>query len=571
MIKRDPTQALASGSTEGSADIDESFLRAVINTLPDLIWLKDPDGVYLSCNTRFEQLYGVQALSILGKTDYDFVDKKLADYFREHDRKAMLKGAPSVNEEWLTFAADGYRGLFETIKTPMHDRNGRLVGVLGIARDITERSRIDRMLQQREQEFRTLAENAPMNIVRYDLACRAVYANPRMLQTLNLPAEAMLHKRPTEVITGAESEAYEAAIRQVITQQTEQYLEFAWPDAYGELTYQGVRVVPELDSAGVVSGALAMGSDITALKRAELASRQSLDGLRITASVFDTAQEAILITDAHNCIIEVNPAFTTITGYSRDEALGKTPKMLGSGRQSPQFYAEMWQSLQEKKMWRGEIWNRRKCGEVYAELLSISVICDEAGKVQRHVGVFSDITYFKDHEAELSRVANYDALTGIPNRRLLSDRLAQAIAHAQRNGRMLAVCYLDLDGFKEVNDRYGHKTGDDLLVQITRRLQDELRAGDTLARLGGDEFVLLLNDLAQEVECFQILERFMQSISMPVQLEEQWISVSVSIGAVFYLADGESGSGDTLLRHADQAMYVAKQSGKNRIHCHRQH
>ena len=571
MIKRDPTQALASGSTEGSADIDESFLRAVINTLPDLIWLKDPDGVYLSCNTRFEQLYGVQALSILGKTDYDFVDKKLADYFREHDRKAMLKGAPSVNEEWLTFAADGYRGLFETIKTPMHDRNGRLVGVLGIARDITERSRIDRMLQQREQEFRTLAENAPMNIVRYDLACRAVYANPRMLQTLNLPAEAMLHKRPTEVITGAESEAYEAAIRQVITQQTEQYLEFAWPDAYGELTYQGVRVVPELDSAGVVSGALAMGSDITALKRAELASRQSLDGLRITASVFDTAQEAILITDAHNCIIEVNPAFTTITGYSRDEALGKTPKMLGSGRQSPQFYAEMWQSLQEKKMWRGEIWNRRKCGEVYAELLSISVICDEAGKVQRHVGVFSDITYFKDHEAELSRVANYDALTGIPNRRLLADRLAQAIAHAQRNGRMLAVCYLDLDGFKEVNDRYGHKIGDDLLVQITRRLQDELRAGDTLARLGGDEFVLLLNDLAQEVECFQILERFMQSISTPAQLEGQWISVSVSIGAVFYLADGESGSGDTLLRHADQAMYVAKQSGKNRIHCHRQH
>ena len=288
------------------------------------------------------------------------------------------------------------------------------------------------------------------------------------------------------------------------------------------------------------------------------------DALRITASVFDNSQEAIVITDAHNVIIDVNPAFTFITGYLRDEVLGRNPKFLSSGRQDQSFYADMWKSLQEAKVWRGEIWNRRKNGEVYAELLSISAICDEAGEVQRHVGVFSDITYFKDHEEELSMVANYDALTGVPNRRLLADRLKQAIALAQRGGKMLAICYLDLDGFKEVNDQYGHETGDRLLVDVARRLQNVLRAGDTLARLGGDEFVVLFNDLAEESECFQVLDRIMQNIALPMEHAGQQIAVSASIGVTFYPADNEDG--DTLLRHADQAMYIAKQTGKNRYH-----
>jgi diguanylate cyclase (GGDEF)-like protein/PAS domain S-box-containing protein len=292
--------------------------------------------------------------------------------------------------------------------------------------------------------------------------------------------------------------------------------------------------------------------------------RMAEDALRITASVFDNSQEAIVITDANNVIIDVNPAFSHITGYQREEVLGRNPKFLSSGRQDQPFYAEMWKSLQEARVWRGEIWNRRKNGEVYAELLSISAICDETGQVQRHVGVFSDITYFKDHEAELSMVANYDALTGVPNRRLLADRLRQATALAQRGGKMLAICYIDLDGFKDVNDQHGHEAGDRLLVDIARRLLEVLRAGDTLARLGGDEFVVLFNDLAEEAECFQVLDRIMQTIAAPMQLAGQQVAVSASIGVTFYPSDNEDG--DTLLRHADQAMYIAKQTGKNRYH-----
>ncbi len=297
--------------------------------------------------------------------------------------------------------------------------------------------------------------------------------------------------------------------------------------------------------------------DITERKRAE-------ESMRITASVFDNSQEAILISDVNNAITDVNPAFTLITGYSREEVLGRNPKLLSSGRQDKAFYAAMWESLKQKKTWRGEIWNRRKSGEVYAELLSISVICGGDGKVQRYVGMFSDISNLKEHEAALSHVANYDALTGIPNRRLLADRLRQAIVRAQRSGRMLAICYLDLDGFKLVNDELGHEVGDQLLVNITYRLQEALRAGDTLARLGGDEFVVLFNDVMREQECLQVLDRILSIVAMPVVINSHEVMVSASIGVTFYPPDNEDG--DTLLRHADQAMYVAKQTGKNRYH-----
>ena len=238
--------------------------------------------------------------------------------------------------------------------------------------------------------------------------------------------------------------------------------------------------------------------------------------------------------------------------------------MLSSGRQDKAFYAEMWQSLKQKKVWRGEIWNRRKSGEIYVELLSIAVICGDDGSVQRYVGIFSDISYLKTHEAELSQVANYDALTGIPNRRLLADRMGQAIARAQRSGKLLAVCYIDLDGFKLVNDRYGHAAGDMLLIEITRRLQQALRAGDTLARLGGDEFVVLFSDLADELECRQILDRILEIVALPVVIDNNEATVSASIGVTFYKSGNVDG--DTLLRRADQAMYVAKQAGKSRYH-----
>ncbi len=1086
--EHDLTQTMALGLLDEKFEVDEIFLHTFIDTIPDLVWLKDRDGVYLACNRRLEMLVGKQKSEIIGKTDFDFVDKEVAEFFRKNDQKVIESNKSCIYEEWLDFA-DGYRGLFETIKAPMHDSQGRFIGVLGVARDITERERNERSLQEREKEFRTLAENMPDNLIRYDRECRVTYVNPAVKTNLGVEAQPVCGKTPVEAFPGkADVEAYQRMLSNVIETGETSALETSVPHPDGGMHIHHIIFVAERDIDGNISGALAIGRDITErknrewqlsqlnfaldrigeamyvmdsdgrflyvneevcrelgynreallggmtakdivpgwsqdkwirrwqylemqgtatfetrhrtrdgdilpveinanyfeyegrgfnmslvrniserkrvhaqledyrrrleglvaeestkfralveqsmvgiyiiqdglfryanpgllkmfgydsadefvdaifvselvsetdrarvednirkrvsgdidslrysfsaykrdgttivvdahgrridyqgrpaiigtlmditemrrskeeldrlvaeqsarlrqseellrtlleaipdailfkdsegrwlesnsamrnafgldaqtsrgrndvelaaladpqykaallqcvetdrlawqagntsrveevmqipgvgkvtfdvikvplfhedgnrkglvivgrdvteLKRAEEAQRSSLnqyselvqripvgvykyrmrpdgstvfdyvsprwcelldvteaevrqnsqaqmprihpdekehfsrlsetarntmstfkwegrvlrkngevrwlhiesqptllengdilwdgiqydvtdrrlaeDALRITASVFDNSQEAIVITDANNTIINVNPAFSLITGYRRDEVLGRNPSFLSSGRHDKAFYAEMWKTLLEKKVWRGEVWNRRKNGEVYAELLSISAICDETEKIQRYVGVFSDITYFKNHEAELSMVANYDALTGVPNRRLLADRLKQAVALAQRGGRMLAVCYLDLDGFKEVNDLHGHEAGDRLLVDVAHRLQEVLRAGDTLARLGGDEFVVLFSDLAEEAECFQVLDRIMQAIAAPMQLAGQRVNVSASIGVTFYPSDNEDG--DTLLRHADQAMYIAKQTGKNRYH-----
>ncbi len=305
--------------------------------------------------------------------------------------------------------------------------------------------------------------------------------------------------------------------------------------------------------------ALILGNEIRSLRR-----RKDEESLRLAASVFDTSRDGIVITDADNNIVDVNPAFTRITGYRREEVLGRNPKLLSSGKQDAAFYAEMWRALGEYKVWRGEIWNRHKSGEVYAELISIAAVTDDAGKVIRYVAVFSDISSMKEHEAELDRIAHYDTLTGVPNRRLLADRMNQAIARARRDRKPLAVCYLDLDGFKPINDSFGHEAGDRLLVAITRALQEVLRAGDTIARLGGDEFVLLFNDLAEGSDCFSMLDRVLRGVAQPLTIGDVEISVSASVGVTLYPRDNSDA--DTLLRHADQAMYRAKEAGKNRYH-----
>ena len=297
--------------------------------------------------------------------------------------------------------------------------------------------------------------------------------------------------------------------------------------------------------------------DITERKKSE-------ESLLITASVFNSSQEAIFITDAENNIIDVNQAFTKVTGYGRNEVIGKNPKLLSSGRQDKSFYEALWQSLNTQKSWRGEVWNRRKSGEVYPEMLSISVLCNSEGEVLRHVAVFSDISHLKEHEAELSRVAYFDALTGVPNRVMLADRMKQATSQTTREQKLLAVCYLDLDGFKSINDDLGHEAGDDVLIEVAKRISDTIRGGDTVARLGGDEFVVLLLGLDQGEECVKTLERLLAILSEPINLKAKSVTVSASIGVSIYPLDEEDS--DTLLRHADQAMYIAKQNGKNRFH-----
>lgn len=292
--------------------------------------------------------------------------------------------------------------------------------------------------------------------------------------------------------------------------------------------------------------------------------KQNTEDLSLAGSVFRETHEGILITDGQQAIVDVNPAFTDITGYSRDEVIGKTPKLLSSGKQSSTFYDDMWTWLSQSGFWKGEIWNRDKSGRIYAQLLTISAIKNDLNEVINYVGIFSDVTVQKKQHEQLDLMAHYDVLTKLPNRALFSDRFTQAIAHSKRTETLLAVCFVDLDNFKPVNDKYGHEVGDQLLIQVAERIQACIREEDTVSRQGGDEFVLLLGDIQSFEVCQQTLQRIHDALSRTFIIDGVAHKISASSGMTLYPAD--EGDIDTLLRHADHAMYLAKQAGRNRFH-----
>ena len=297
--------------------------------------------------------------------------------------------------------------------------------------------------------------------------------------------------------------------------------------------------------------------------------RKSEDSIRLAAKVFEHALEGIMITTLDGSIIEVNDAFTTITGYSRDEVIGKNPRLLKSGRHSQEYYQQFWSQLTQQGSWIGENWNRRKNGEIYAQTQKISTARDAQGRPLQYVCLFSDITAAKNHEQDLERIARYDSLTKLPNRALLGERLEQALVQTRRRGQHLAVVFIDLDGFKAVNDTHGHEAGDHLLITLAERMKGALRDGDILARLGGDEFVAVLLDLADVDASAPMLNRLLDAAARPCQFGQARLQVSASLGVTFYPQTQDQAQElepDQLLRQADQAMYQAKQAGKNRFH-----
>jgi diguanylate cyclase (GGDEF)-like protein/PAS domain S-box-containing protein len=281
--------------------------------------------------------------------------------------------------------------------------------------------------------------------------------------------------------------------------------------------------------------------------------------LKLAAQVFVEAHDGIFITEIDGTIIDVNPAFCKITGYERDEILGKNPSILNSQKQSKQFYAHMWECLITHGYWKGEVWNRKKSGEFYAERLTISSLKDNNGKTLHYMGLFADITQIKNQHNTLEQMAHYDALTLLPNRTLFIDRFNQAVIHADRTKSSLAICFIDLDKFKPINDNYGHNVGDKILVEVADRIKSKLRNGDTVSRQGGDEFALLLNDVHTFDDCEDILKRIHHSLALPFILDGTCHTITASTGVALYPYDHRDL--DTLLRHADQAMYQIKLSG----------
>ena len=277
--------------------------------------------------------------------------------------------------------------------------------------------------------------------------------------------------------------------------------------------------------------------------------------------VLNRLPESVVVTDPSGTILYVNEAFCKVTGYAATEATGQNPRMLKSGRHDAEFYNHMWQSIRETGFWHGEIWNKRKNGEIYLENLSISAVKDAEGRPTHYLGVFSDITDKKIAEDRLRFLAYYDFLTGIPNRTLAVNRLSQALSHARRYHKMAAVLFMDLDLFKKVNDSMGHNMGDQLLKAVAVRLKLCVREEDTVARMGGDEFAVILPDILNRDDASKVANKILDRVGQPVNAEGVELFITPSIGISFYPADAENA--EVLLKCADQAMYRAKDRGRN--------
>jgi diguanylate cyclase (GGDEF)-like protein/PAS domain S-box-containing protein len=422
--------------------------------------------------------------------------------------------------------------------------------------DITARKQAEMALQASEEKLRGLYELSTMGIALTDMHGHYLEFNESFRNICGYTCEE-LNKLDYWALTPKEYAEKEA--EQLESLKTRGYY---GPYEKEYIRKDGTRIPLRLN--GVLIHEQAGNSYIWSIVEDISERKQTETQLRITASVFEAAREGITITDPSGNILDVNPAFTRISGYRRDEVLGKRPNMLASGKNDRHFYESMWTTLLQNGVWTGEIVNRRKSGEIYSEHLDIVAVRDATGRVKHYVGIFSDITKLKSHEAHLKHIAHHDSLTGLPNRLLLTDRLSQSLAQAQRGGLTLAVVYLDLDGFKPINDTYGHELGDKVLVEVAHRLAEGLRAGDTVARLGGDEFVILLLGISNIEECEFAIRRLLDSIAQPITLNGLSLSLSASLGISLYPDEG-SDDADTLLRYADHAMYAAKAGGRNQF------
>jgi diguanylate cyclase (GGDEF)-like protein/PAS domain S-box-containing protein len=456
---------------------------------------------------------------------------------------------------------DGEIRFIKGVARMFYDRSNTPIRMLGTNIDITERKKDEENLRKSNELWQFALEGSGDGVWEYNIQTGQSTASARLMQILGLESQsniANVLNDFTERLHPNSQPFNDETFQAVIDGETnscvlEQQVRCE-DGSYKWLLTRGMVISHTPD--GKPLRMVGTVSDISASKK------ESLEKLQLAASVFSHAREAIIITDASNNILEVNNTFTEITGYTNHEVIGRDPILLQSSDKQPtSFYSSMWQTINATNYWSGEVWFHRKNGQEYPTNFTVSAVKNDLGKISHYVILFSDTTRLKEHQNQLEKMANYDDLTSLPNRTLLRDRLNQAMIRSQRNAESLAVTFMDLDGFKAVNDTYGHDLGDALLIKISQRMKAALREGDTLARFGGDEFIAIFLDLKHIDECKPLIERLLKAASTPVDIDGNLMQLSVSIGVTLYPQDGADE--DQLVRHADQAMYEAKLAGKN--------
>ncbi len=413
--------------------------------------------------------------------------------------------------------------------------------------------RLPRAIETNERFVKTIADALPAMVAYWDSDCRCRFANSRYKEWFGRSADEVVGMHIRELLGENVFALNEVYIRGALAGQAQNF-ERTLIKADGSVGHTWANYIPDRRPDGTVAGFFVLVSDVTPLKNAEAK-------LRLAASIIANTAEGIVVADANGVVVSVNSAYTKITGFREDEVIGRKQHIFavnGAASVSPE---ELQRSLDTDGHWQGEVWNRRKSGESFLEWKSINKIVDASGRVEHYVSVFSDITDFWRRDEEVRRLAFHDALTELPNRALLTERLTRLLAMAQREKRNLAVLFMDLDGFKQVNDTLGHEVGDRVLIAAANHLQALVRAADTVARVGGDEFVVVLDNPQDTDEVALIATRIINQVNEPLMINGRTVQVGTSIGIAIHPTAGRTV--DELVRSADAAMYAAKKAGKN--------
>ncbi|MFA7242283.1 MAG: EAL domain-containing protein [Sulfuricellaceae bacterium] len=530
---------------------NEEIYRNFINLTSEGYWMMNAAREIVDVNDALCRMLGYTREEILGRRPGDFVD--------EANRKIFIFQSGLINETLhriydITLKSKSGEDRHARFNaTSVCDAAGNLLHSFAFITDVSELRRVESELRLSLSEQEIILENAGFGIA-LTVKQKFVWVN-RQLEELLGYARGALQSVPTALIHPSRqaladfANGARAVMRHGQPYRTERQLR----RRDGTLVW--CRIVGKaLNASDLLNGALWIIEDMSGYREAE-------ENLRLAAKVFDSSVEGILITDAASRIVNVNRAFTQITGYTAAETIGQSPTLLSSGKHDAAFYQNLWASLKEVGQWRGEIWNRRKNGEIYPEWLTISAVKNEKKITTNYVAVFSDITSRKQAEEHLNYLVNHDALTGLPNRTLFLERLMLALAHAHRNDKMAGVMFFDLDRFKIINDTLGHASGDLLLQAVAQRVGAILREGDTVARLGGDEFTVIVEGVSSEKDIAHIAQKIIDAIAKPLDLCGQEVFVTASVGISVYPNDGVDTQ--TLVKNADAAMYRAKDQGKN--------
>ena len=526
-------------------------MQTILDNAPFGIWLLGIDGRYRFINKAFCDSVGLcESHALAARHPVEALGRTLAESCIKSDLECLNRDTPHISYETLPFT-DGKAHVLEIVKVKVRDAEGAVTGIIGIASDITAR----RQAEEEVLRFKNVLDNTLDMIFMFEPdTLRFVYLNQGVMQGLGYSRDELLEMIPCEIFPLLPEAGFCPLIEPLLGGE-QKILHFETVQRRKDLTEFEVDVFLQLvEENNGKKLFVAMVRDITERKRAE-------EAQQLAAMVFQHTSEPMSVVDNAGNIVWINPAFAELTGYAWEEAVGKKTSLLRSKRHDRAFYATIWNALQATGHWHGEIWNRRKNGDVYLEWLTINTICNEDGSVYRYVALFSDITKKKEAEDLIWRQTNFDTLTGLPNRHMFQDRLDLEIKKTDRVSLPMALLFIDLDNFKEVNDSLGHSMGDLLLIEAARRIKACVREADTTARLGGDEFGIILSELKGLSRVEHIVQNILAKLSAPFQLGEEKSYMSASIGITFYPDD--AADANTLLKNADQAMYAAKAQGRN--------